>query len=252
MACILYSSTTQLELYVIAWSTSLTSSMSPVIAQRHTWFQSWNPAHDSMQLTIRQGPQSAQKAASSLLQQWMRTNEVLTLSWPERNMSYKCTVASAPYVERYDTPVTDLTVQLFLVTNLIMSQTAAVSISDNVTGMLGTNLVTGTIQDELDRLTAEEKAALADQAKRHNTQWAGYKVQYNNDGTATVTVYTAQHGILGNIIGGNDGNMITTNVKRQYVVSLTGEFVQAMNTGSDSVIQFYLRTNAISQTTVKD
>lgn len=245
MSCSVYSSNNLLELYVTSWSTTLRSSMSPIIAQKNTWFESWTPDQETITMTIRQGDQDAQHKANTLLQFWQWNNTIVTLYWPERNMLYSVTVASAPYTEDYRNVVTDLTVTFNLITNMLFGYTVQPSISSNITGMISADLVDTTIESEVNRLNQASIQEYLSNIARSRKQWRGYHVTYDNFGWVTVEVpiHTKKdlHNYISQIgITKHNKNFVEVKQFKRFRTRLTGDFVQVMDSGSAKAIEHYL------------
>lgn len=245
--CFLTSGGVQVEVGVVSWNTALRSSMRPIYSQGHTWFQAWEPNHDSMVMTFRQESPYAQNALIAVLFQWMRTNAVVHIEWAARNMDYLAIIAGAPQKHDYDVVMNDISVTFMLVTNKFIHSTATASISSNVLSMLGDKFVSTTIDDaekeaalqeqKAKERGAQEKKNLLDKAKAAVKKTSGYKVSYNDDGTATFdfTDYSKPNF--------TPGGFTQTYPHYRVTVKITNELVDKLNKGDD--IPHYLLTHKV-------
>lgn len=130
MSCSLSSGARTVELLVVSLSTALNSSSSTIHAQNANWFKAWQPAQDAMSLTFRQASPVDQKDTFDVLSSWCQNLQILTLSYPERNINMKCVIDSISDKQSYSHTMLDLTVNLRLLTNSFIDDIAGFKYSD--------------------------------------------------------------------------------------------------------------------------
>ena len=224
MGCVLSSNGVSVELYVVAMSTSLSSSMQPVIGANSVWFESWQPSQDTLSITFRQPSVDAQYYVISTLRRWAQGNSMLYLRYPERDIDYRVVIRSIPLQKRYDATMLDATVTFQPMTNRFIGSTVPYVYTDMAYAMLGSEFITDTVDDALSFDTEQQIRNLFTQ----NNQFDGYRITYLNYPNIQIQFRRVD----------NDGREQWSSV---YTVKMTQDLAQRLARGDD--IQAYLKAN---------
>lgn len=210
------------DLYVRSWNTTLSSNMSSTAKKDGAWFSAWQPAQDTMSLTIRQPSTVGQATTVTTLQKWLGDQSILTFSWTERSMSYQCVIKSAPTNLRYDAVMVDLNLTLQLLTNSFMKTSRGYVVTSGIQQMLLADLVSQTTDDF--QMPGDE-SKFGDVSKRfmseQKSQISGWDVTYKSDGT----VIFKKHYEL--------GDSMSNLFSKSYEIKVNDSFVKALNDGMD-------------------
>ena len=224
MGCVLSSNDVAVELYVVAMSTSLSSSMQPVLGCRATWFEAWQPSQDTLSITFRQPSVDAQYSVISTLRRWAQGNSMLYLRYPERDIDYRVVIRSIPLRKRYDATMLDATVTFQPLTNRFIGSTVPYVYTDMAYAMLGSEFITDTVDDAISFDTEQQIRNLFTQ----NAQFDGYRITYLNYPNIQIQFRRTD----------NDGREQWSSV---YTVKMTQDLAQRLVRGDD--IQAYLKAN---------
>ena len=224
MGCVLSSNDVAVELYVVAMSTSLSSSMQPVLGCKATWFEAWQPSQDTLSITFRQPSVDAQYQVISTLRRWAQGNSMLYLRYPERDIDYRVVIRSIPLRKRYDATMLDATVTFQPLTNRFIGSTVPYVYTDMAYAMLGSEFITDTVDDALSFDTEQQIRNLFTQ----NAQFDGYQITYLNYPDIQIQFRIVD----------NDGREQWSSV---YTVKMTQDLAQRLARGDD--IQAYLKAN---------
>lgn len=224
MGCVLSSNDLAVELYVVAMSASLSSSMQPVIGANSVWFESWQPSQDVLSITFRQPSVDAQYSVISTLRRWAQGNSLLYLRYPERDIDYRVVIRSVPLQKRYDSTMLDATVTFQPMTNRFIGSTVPYVYTDMAYAMLGSEFITDTVDDALSFDTEQQIRNLFTQ----NAQFDGYRITYLNYPNIQIQFRRVD----------NDGREQWSSV---YTVKMTQDLAQRLARGDD--IQAYLKAN---------
>ncbi|WP_288923509.1 hypothetical protein [uncultured Bifidobacterium sp.] len=224
MGCVLSSNDVAVELYVVAMSTSLSSSMQPVLGCKATWFEAWQPSQDTLSITFRQPSVDAQYSVISTLRRWAQGNSMLYLRYPERDIDYRVVIRSIPLRKRYDATMLDATVTFQPLTNRFIGSTVPYVYTDMAYAMLGSEFITDTVDDALSFDTEQQIRNLFTQ----NAQFDGYRITYLNYPNIQIQFRRVD----------NDGREQWSSV---YTVKMTQDLAQRLARGDD--IQAYLKAN---------
>ena len=224
MGCVLSSNDLAVELYVVAMSTSLSSSMQPVIGANSVWFESWQPSQDTLSITFRQPSVDAQYQVISTLRRWAQGNSLLYLRYPERDIDYRVVIRSIPLRKRYDATMLDATVTFQPLTNRFIGSTVPYVYTDMAYAMLGSEFITDTVDDAISFDTEQQIRNLFTQ----NAQFDGYQITYLNYPDIQIQFRIVD----------NDGREQWSSV---YTVKMTQDLAQKLARGDD--IQAYLKAN---------
>ena len=224
MGCVLSSNDVAVELYVVAMSTSLSSSMQPVLGYKATWFEAWQPSQDTLSITFRQPSVDAQYSVISTLRRWAQGNSMLYLRYPERDIDYRVVIRSIPLRKRYDATMLDATVTFQPMTNRFIGSTVPYVYTDMAYAMLGSEFITDTVDDALSFDTEQQIRNLFTQ----NVQFDGYRIAYLNYPDIQIQFRIVD----------NDGREQWSSV---YTVKMTQDLAQRLARGDD--IQAYLKAN---------
>ena len=224
MGCVLSSNDVAVELYVVAMSTSLSSSMQPVLGCKATWFEAWQPSQDTLSITFRQPSVDAQYSVISTLRRWAQGNSMLYLRYPERDIDYRVVIRSIPLRKRYDATMLDATVTFQPLTNRFIGSTVPYVYTDMAYAMLGSEFITDTVDDALSFDTEQQIRNLFTQ----NAQFDGYQITYLNYPDIQIQFRIVD----------NDGREQWSSV---YTVKMTQDLAQRLARGDD--IQAYLKAN---------
>lgn len=224
MGCVLSSNDVAVELYVVAMSTSLSSSMQPVLGCKATWFEAWQPSQDTLSITFRQPSVDAQYSVISTLRRWAQGNSMLYLRYPERDIDYRVVIRSIPLRKRYDSTMLDATVTFQPLTNRFIGSTVPYVYTDMAYAMLGSEFITDTVDDALSFDTEQQIRNLFTQ----NAQFDGYRITYLNYPNIQIQFRRVD----------NDGREQWSSV---YTVKMTQDLAQRLARGDD--IQAYLKAN---------
>lgn len=224
MGCVLSSNDVAVELYVVAMSTSLSSSMQPVLGCRATWFEAWQPSQDTLSITFRQPSVDAQYSVISTLRRWAQGNSMLYLRYPERDIDYRVVIRSIPLRKRYDATMLDATVTFQPLTNRFIGSTVPYVYTDMAYAMLGSEFITDTVDDAISFDTEQQIRNLFTQ----NAQFDGYRITYLNYPNIQIQFRRTD----------NDGREQWSSV---YTVKMTQDLAQRLARGDD--IQAYLKAN---------
>lgn len=224
MGCVLSSNDVAVELYVVAMSTSLSSSMQPVLGCKATWFEAWQPSQDTLSITFRQPSVDAQYQVISTLRRWAQGNSMLYLRYPERDIDYRVVIRSIPLRKRYDATMLDATVTFQPLTNRFIGSTVPYVYTDMAYAMLGSEFITDTVDDAISFDTEQQIRNLFTQ----NAQFDGYQITYLNYPDIQIQFRIVD----------NDGREQWSSV---YTVKMTQDLAQKLARGDD--IQAYLKAN---------
>lgn len=224
MGCVLSSNDVAVELYVVAMSTSLSSSMQPVLGCKATWFEAWQPSQDTLSITFRQPSVDAQYSVISTLRRWAQGNSMLYLRYPERDIDYRVVIRSIPLRKRYDATMLDATVTFQPLTNRFIGSTVPYVYTDMAYAMLGSEFITDTVDDAISFDTEQQIRNLFTQ----NAQFDGYQITYLNYPDIQIQFRIVD----------NDGREQWSSV---YTVKMTQDLAQRLARGDD--IQAYLKAN---------
>lgn len=224
MPCVLSSGSVQVELLVVGMSTSISSSMKPVVGYRSVWFEAWQPSQDVMSITFRQSSPDAQRAAVETLRRWAQGNSRLSLKYPERNIDYEVVIRSIPWERRYDRQLVDATVTFQLLTNRIISSTTPFTYANLAWAMLGSEFVT----EDVDEATSFDSESSLRALFDAGTQFDGYRITYLRYPTIQISY----------MMSGSRGSSWSPT----YTVALTSALASAISKGGD--ISAYLRAHA--------
>lgn len=222
MGCVLSSNDLAVELYVVAMSTSLSSSMQPVIGANSVWFESWQPSQDALSITFRQPSVDAQYQVISTLRRWAQGNSMLYLRYPERDIDYRVVIRSIPLRKRYDSTMLDATVTFQPMTNRFIGFTVPYVYTDMAYAMLGSEFITDTVDDALSFDTEQQIRNLFTQ----NAQFDGYRIAYLNYPNVQIQIRRTN----------KDGSVTWSNA---YTVRMTHSLARHLANGDD--IEWYLR-----------
>ena len=224
MGCVLSSNDVAVELYVVAMSTALSSSMQPVLGYKATWFEAWQPSQDTLSITFRQPSVDAQYQVISTLRRWAQGNSMLYLRYPERDIDYRVVIRSIPLRKRYDATMLDATVTFQPMTNRFIGSTVPYVYTDMAYAMLGSEFITDTVDDAISFDTEQQIRNLFTQ----NAQFDGYQITYLNYPDIQIQFRIVD----------NDGREQWSSV---YTVKMTQDLAQKLARGDD--IQAYLKAN---------
>ena len=224
MGCVLSSNDVAVELYVVAMSTALSSSMQPVLGYKATWFEAWQPSQDTLSITFRQPSVDAQYQVISTLRRWAQGNSMLYLRYPERDIDYRVVIRSIPLRKRYDATMLDATVTFQPMTNRFIGSTVPYVYTDMAYAMLGSEFITDTVDDAISFDTEQQIRNLFTQ----NAQFDGYQITYLNYPDIQIQFRIVD----------NDGREQWSSV---YTVKMTQDLAQRLARGDD--IQAYLKAN---------
>ena len=234
MACIVSSGSIQLELLVVGMSTSLTSSMQPVLGYRAQWFESWQPSQDTLSITFRQSTPEAHESAVATLRRWAQGNSRLSLKYPERNIDYEVIIRSIPWTRRYDTQLVDATVTFQPLTNRFIDSTSPFIYANLAWSMLGSEFITEDIDDISSFETETQVRALF----ASKTQFDGYDITYlsypNIQIRYRMTIVHEGQGL--------EPDTVEQTWSSVYTVQLTTQLAGAISRGED--ISAYLKAHA--------
>lgn len=177
MSCIIYSDDLFLEVLPIAFTTTLSSSASPMHANNAEWFEAWNPSQDKLSITIRMQSRDAQNNVIWTLQRWARNSTILRISYPERNFDYRCVIESCPLSWQYDTVVKDFTVSFFLLTNSFIDSQTTFQYSDVASALFDNDYLSDDIYDAIGTITDINDASVKEMYDKQQ-QFSGYKISY--------------------------------------------------------------------------
>ena len=222
MGCVLSSNDVAVELYVVAMSTSLSSSMQPVLGYKATWFESWQPSQDTLSITFRQPSVDAQYQVISTLRRWAQGNSMLYLRYPERDIDYRVVIRSIPLRKRYDATMLDATVTFQPMTNRFIGSTVPYVYTDMAYAMLGSEFITDTVDDALSFDTEQQIRNLFTQ----NAQFDGYRIAYLNYPNVQIQIRKTN----------KDGSVRWSNA---YTVKMTQGLAKHLANGDD--IEWYLK-----------
>lgn len=222
MGCVLSSNDVAVELYVVAMSTSLSSSMQPVLGCKATWFEAWQPSQDTLSITFRQPSVDAQYSVISTLRRWAQGNSMLYLRYPERDIDYRVVIRSIPLRKRYDSTMLDATVTFQPLTNRFIGSTVPYVYTDMAYAMLGSEFITDTVDDALSFDTEQQIRNLFTQ----NAQFDGYRITYLNYPNIQIQFRRVD----------NDGREQWSSV---YTVKMTQDLAKHLANGDD--IEWYLK-----------
>ena len=222
MGCVLSSNDVAVELYVVAMSTSLSSSMQPVLGCKATWFEAWQPSQDTLSITFRQPSVDAQYQVISTLRRWAQGNSMLYLRYPERDIDYRVVIRSIPLRKRYDATMLDATVTFQPLTNRFIGSTVPYVYTDMAYAMLGSEFITDTVDDALSFDTEQQLRNLFTQ----NAQFDGYRIAYLNYPNVQIQIRRTN----------KDGLVTWSNA---YTVRMTQSLAKHLANGDD--IEWYLR-----------
>ena len=186
MSCMIYSDYNMLEVLPIAFSTTLSSSVSVMHASNAEWFEAWNPSQDSLSITVRMQNPDAQMNAIWVLQKWAQENAMLRIVYPERNFDWRCTIESCPLSLDYSVVMKDFTVTFFLLTNSFLTAQQTYQYSDVANALFTNDYIREDIYDSIGTVTDINDSSIRDMYDARQS-FSGYDVSYTTWPYVTIT-----------------------------------------------------------------